>query len=311
MPTEPVMERLYPFAIGFGEGRFIDRWERLARVVHANFLADHGVDRDNAARRPWDEGLGDFYKESNIRLVRTTLASAIAAGRSWGPVPPGADPAETRPTAEQLEFMAEREHESWRAALTAAGWRHGSRRDDGRRIHPSLVPWSALPEEARAKTRQGVTDSLELLRALGYASRPGTAGTATARGAASESAGKSGRRYRRRGEVTAKRVSAPWRWTTESGSVMQANAGDWRVSDGDRTWSVRPEEFAATYAATADGRWRRTGTVRAHPADGTEVVHTLEGPGSAAPGDWIVEGPGGERWIVPAAQFAGSYELDE
>lgn len=295
LPTGPVMERLYPFAIGFADGGVIDRWERVARVAHANFLVDRGADPAQPARRPWDEGLPDFYKESNIRLVRTTLSSAVAAGMSWGPVPAGAGPHDFRPTGEQLELMAEREHESWRASHVAAGWRPGHHRDDGRRIHPLLVPWPALDESACAQTRRSVLDALDLLRALGYAARPHESQAHT---------------YRRRGEVTAERVDEPWHWTTQSGSVMQADAGDWRVTEGDRTWSVRPAEFDASYQQIEGRRWRRTGSVRARRAEHIETIDSLEGPATATPGDWIVEGTSGEHWVVPAAHFARSYEAD-
>lgn len=341
LPSSPVMERLYPFALSFGEARVIDRWERVARVAHANFLADHGEDPAIPARRPWDEGLPDFYKESNIRLVRTTLASAVAVGRTWGRLPSGADPEDVTPSPEQFDAMVEREHESWRAALVAAGWRPGARRDDVRRTHPMLVPWAALDEDGKAQTRSSVRDALELLRALGYVSRPqGTgagagggvgagvgvgaggrvgagAGVGVGAGAGAADPGngvgagagapRSGR-YRRRGEVTAERVGTPWHWTTQSGSVMEAQAGDWRVSDGERTWSVRPAEFAASYQAAGDGRWRRTGIVHAHRAETAERIETLEGTAIAATGDWIVEGAGGERWIVPDEHFTASYE---
>ncbi|WP_342001777.1 RyR domain-containing protein [Microbacterium sp. LWH7-1.2] len=312
IPRVPVMERLYPFAVSFGEARVIDRWERVARVAHANFLADHGEDPAIPARRPWDKGLADFYKESNIRLVRTTLASAVAVGRTWGPLPSDADPDDVAPTPEQFDAMVEREHESWRATLLAAGWRPAARRDDARRTHPFLVPWAALDEDGRAKTRSSVHDALELLRALGYASRPQRTAVAVAVGPGPGSAAGAGSpgsgRYRRRGEVTAQRVSAPWRWTTQSGSVMEAQAGDWRVSDGERSWSVRPAEFAASYRSAGDGRWRRIGTVNARRAEEAERIETLEGVAIAATGDWIVEGDGGERWIVPGEHFAESYE---
>jgi hypothetical protein len=33
------------------------------------------------------------------------------------------------------------------------------------------------------------------------------------------------------------------------------------------------------------------------------TVLTLEGPATAAAGDWVVQGAGGERWPVPASQF--------
>jgi hypothetical protein len=36
------------------------------------------------------------------------------------------------------------------------------------------------------------------------------------------------------------------------------------------------------------------------------VIRTKEGHATASPGDWVVEGPGGERWPVRAEQFRES-----
>lgn len=299
IPDEPVMERLYPFAAAIGDLGRPDRWERVARVAHENYLDDHGVDPANPARRPWEQ-LDDFYRDSNIRLVRETLSSAVAVGRTWGPVPPGADPDDTDPTEAQLDEMARREHESWRARHLAAGWRHGSRRDDVRRTHPLLVPWEKVDEAGRAKTRRAVLDALGLLRAMGYASRP-----AMGDGEAGEPAW---RTYRRRGEVSAERVDESWTWTTTTGSAMQALPGDWRVRDGEREWSVRPPEFADMYEAAGEGRFRRRGSVRATRVSEPQTVQTLEGAAHAEDGDWIVEGENGERWVVPDAHFRQAYE---
>jgi hypothetical protein len=292
IPTEPVMERLYPFALSFADFAGIDRWERVARIAHANFLELYGVDRSRPARAPWDDGLDPFYKDSNVRLIRETLDSASKVGRSWGPITAGVDPTDTLPTAAQLEVMAQREHESWRAHHVEAGWRYAAQRDDRRRRHDLLVSWDDLDAANREKTRRSVLDALELLRALGYASRPQAAAVL----------------YRRTGEVSAEPLTEDWQWTTSAGSTMQALAGDWRVWDGQRTWSVRPAEFGETYEQIADGRWRRRGVVRAVRAEAEQSVQSLEGTAAARIGDWIVEGSGGERWVVPDDHFRQAYE---
>ncbi len=299
IPEEPVMEQLYPFAAAIGDLGRPDRWERVARVAHENYLDDHGVDPAHPARRPWDQ-LAAFYRDSNIRLVRETLSSAVAVGRTWGSVPPGADPEDTHPTDAQLDEMARREHESWRARHLEAGWRHASRRDDARRLHPLLVPWDEVDAAGKAKTRRSVLDALGLLRAMGYASRPAAGGDGAGHAV--------WRSFRRSGEVSAERVDEAWTWTTSTGSAMQALPGDWRVRDGAREWSVRPPEFADMYEPAGDGRWRRRGSVRATRVEQPQTVQTLEGSAHAEDGDWIVEGENGERWVVPDAHFRQAYE---
>jgi hypothetical protein len=60
----------------------VDNWERIARLVHEDYVRTY-PDPDDPARKPWDE-LQPFYRESNVRQVLTVLGSAVAVGRSWG-----------------------------------------------------------------------------------------------------------------------------------------------------------------------------------------------------------------------------------
>ena len=48
-------------------------------------------------------------------------------------------------------------------------------------------------------------------------------------------------------------------------------------------------------------------TVFARPAQPGETIKTLEGPTTAADGDWVVRGADGEEWPVPAREFAERY----
>jgi hypothetical protein len=77
-------------------------------------------------------------------------------------------------------------------------------------------------------------------------------------------------------------------------------------ADG-KIWSVRDDIFRATYDEAGDGQWRRKGRVQARPAHPGETVNTLEGPTTAADGDWVVRGSDGEQWPVPGDEFARRY----
>ena len=114
--------------------------------------------------------------------------------------------------------------------------------------------------------------------------------------------------FRRIGEVTAVQRDRGWTWTSESGSTMHADAGDWEVTDGHRpSWSVRDDIFRSTHEHIDGNRWRQTGFVRARSARDGEVVHTLEGRTLAPPQGWVVTGSQGEQWVVPADVFARHY----
>ncbi|MFW0874792.1 hypothetical protein [Rhodococcoides corynebacterioides] len=125
--------------------------------------------------------------------------------------------------------------------------------------------------------------------------------------------------YRRVGEVTAVQRRAPWTWTTRTGDVMSADAGDWMVRDatgGAR--SVAESEFDSKYERVAASRFRQRGLVWARQTTADETVDTLEGPATARALDWVVRTASGVRfdptaavdtWPVPAAHFVASYSL--
>jgi hypothetical protein len=92
---------------------------------------------------------------------------------------------------------------------------------------------------------------------------------------------------------------------------MQANAGDWQIQADGRTWSVRDDIFRTSYEHVDGDQWRRRGDVFARLAQPGEIIKTLEGPTTAADGDWVIRGTDSEEWPVPAREFAQRYtELD-
>lgn len=88
---------------------------------------------------------------------------------------------------------------------------------------------------------------------------------------------------------------------------MTGEAGDWLVSDGHSEWTVSASAFTSTYGRTADGRWRKSGFVRATKLEAPWEVETNEGLASAHEGDWLVTDHTGNAWPVSAAEFNRRY----
>jgi hypothetical protein len=110
--------------------------------------------------------------------------------------------------------------------------------------------------------------------------------------------------------VCARRLAARLYWTLPSGEEMFGDPGDWHVIDCAGTArTVTDSEFRSSHAQLADGRWQRVGVFRAWQVADAMVLRTKEGSATARPGDWVVEGPGGERWPVSDRQFRRSYRL--
>ena len=105
-------------------------------------------------------------------------------------------------------------------------------------------------------------------------------------------------------------AAARLHWTLPSGEELFGDAGDWHVTDGSGTArTVTDSEFRSSHIRLDDGRWQRVGVFRAWQVADAVVLRTKEGSATARPGDWVVEGPGGERWPVSDGQFRRSYRL--
>ena len=70
-------------------------------------------------------------------------------------------------TPAEIEVQAQLEHVRWAAWRVGSGWRYGSVRDDGGRLHPDLVPWSQLPESARDIDRAFARQRTAILGTVG------------------------------------------------------------------------------------------------------------------------------------------------
>lgn len=114
--------------------------------------------------------------------------------------------------------------------------------------------------------------------------------------------------FERVGVVRATRLETRLHWTLPSGEELLGDPGDWHVVDGSGTArTVSDSEFRSSHSQLADGRWQRVGVFRAWQVTEAVVLRTKEGSATARPGDWVVEGPGGERWPVSDGQFRRSY----
>jgi hypothetical protein len=301
----------YGLALDTREGQVQDAWERAARLIHERYAATINPEaKRSPAALPWDE-LDEFYRGSNRRQVRNALRIVEQiAGHTWNTwgSPPvelsGRVMADSSPL-EQLSLMgfdhysamgmARAEHEDWCRYYRRNGWKYGSPRDDSHKIHDKLVDWSVVesdPELLNAAVRS-LAATLWRLRQLGYRSRP------------------LWQTFTRVGTVTAEQRSEPWTWQSDSGHTMRADAGDWAVQEDGKIWSVREDIFQDTYEPAGEGHWRRKGLVQARPASAGETISTLEGPTTAAEGDWIVRGVDGEQWPIPGKEFVRRYTPDD
>jgi RyR domain len=135
-----------------------DLVERLARAIHANYLAEFAPDGP-----PWDQ-LDEDLKEANRAQARDIgaklerIGADVSEDGSGGPAFTFSD--------EELDTLARAEHERWVAQRTEAGWHPGDRNDTAK-LHPSLVPWEELSELEQDKDRDAVRHIPDVLAEVG------------------------------------------------------------------------------------------------------------------------------------------------
>lgn len=73
------------------------------------------------------------------------------------------------PDIEELgEILAEHAHDVWARQRISEGWRQGKTRDDRKKEHPNLIPYSDLSGSEKYYDRLVALDILKAIIALGY-----------------------------------------------------------------------------------------------------------------------------------------------
>jgi hypothetical protein len=277
-----------------------DTWTKVARHWHECFRLRHPPppnDRAAPTRRPWAE-LDQFIRQDNILQLRSILSAVAARGRRWVPVRAVAPGSFIELSDRDLEEVARAEHTRWYQRRVTAGWSAtGNVRANGSLlVNESVVPWAELPEAKRSETVEYLRSQLTQLEDVGFAPIVPIGGPP---GAA---------KFERIGVVRARRLNARLMWVRRSGDKLHGDTGDWRVLDssGDER-TVGSVEFRASHEPLAGEFWRRTGSLSAWQVSDALVIRTKEGKATAQPGDWVVEGPRGERWPVADEQFRRTY----
>jgi hypothetical protein len=143
--------------------------ERLAMAAHSLYYDDkiaQGLTAaDLPALVPWEQ-LPEDLRQANRAQVADIPEKLGLLGYE---LTTGAgEPANSlRFTRDEMEQLAQREHDRWMKERESAGWRYAPVRDNARKFHPSLVPWEALPESEKEKDRAVVRSLPTLIETAG------------------------------------------------------------------------------------------------------------------------------------------------
>jgi hypothetical protein len=126
--------------------------EHLDRL-HAELAADDKEDNRAAARR--------------IPEALALVGLGLRRGADKAPAAIPADALQER-LEQNMERLAEAEHDGWMAQRRSAGWRYGETRDDARKLHPAMLPYAKLPEREKGKDRNTIRHYPDFAARAGY-----------------------------------------------------------------------------------------------------------------------------------------------
>ena len=69
---------------------------------------------------------------------------------------------------ENIERLAEAEHDGWLEHRSRSGWRWAETRDDAKKLHPDMLPYAKLPEREKGKDRNTVRHYSDFATRAGY-----------------------------------------------------------------------------------------------------------------------------------------------
>lgn len=142
-----------------------DILEDLARLVHENYMYDKLQYHPDESLRFWDV-LGNNLKESNRQQVLCSVYNLAKAGFGVREAE-NPDPKNIEFQEDEIELLAELEHGRWNAERLLDGWQYGPVKNISRKINPSLVAWSELPDSTKKYDRDAVKKFPEILARAG------------------------------------------------------------------------------------------------------------------------------------------------
>ena len=110
------------------------------------------------------EDFVDAWKESQNYMIQVLQSVA-----EYEPHPIDVDKIPLDGDLEELqEAIAENAHDVWAEARIKEGWSYGKERDDVQKLHPDLIPYTALPDSEKEYDRIMAFNTIKLVKKLGY-----------------------------------------------------------------------------------------------------------------------------------------------
>jgi ppGpp synthetase/RelA/SpoT-type nucleotidyltranferase len=127
--------------------------------------------RDKEDARKIDAKLKEAFSQSTREQAQAIPAKLRRIGKCAVFV--GKRKAKPHPLSErkgrnEVEEIARMEHGRWVAERVRSGWRYGAKRDNEKRLRPSLVPWDELPQDEKDKDLDHAREIPHILAKIGF-----------------------------------------------------------------------------------------------------------------------------------------------
>ena len=142
--------------------------ERLAIAIHNRY--NEMTQRLNAGKKIEYVNYADLPKEKkyyNFRAAMEYPDMLAKVGCELRVLDPGDHHRVTRFTPDEVEILAECEHERWMRGRAERGWRYGETRSSAERTNPNMVPYQDLNEAIKELDREPARNISALVEAIG------------------------------------------------------------------------------------------------------------------------------------------------
>ena len=145
-----------------------DQEEEMAKAIHEYY---RGLCKEKGWPVKYDMDyaeLPDDIKADNLAAAARIPQVLSHAGLAVVPhdyTEAGIDP---KILEDNIELLAEAEHNGWMEQKRRNGWVYGEQRDDKKKIHNTLIPYKELREEDKEKDRNSVRRYPGIVKIAGY-----------------------------------------------------------------------------------------------------------------------------------------------
>ena len=135
----------------------------MAKAIHEQYLKNQKSKKpvSDPSMKPWDN-LDENLKESNRRQADHIPEKLRKAGYGFAPVI-GKEPEKIIFSPQEIEILAELEHERWVSERLTDGWTLSNTKDIEKKLSPYLVPWNELADDIKEYDRDTIRALPELL----------------------------------------------------------------------------------------------------------------------------------------------------